>query len=130
MQSLPVNRPGSWGGGCAIRSFAHEETSGLPRSPRRAAVNRGGCGNERILGRMDMRKWSVAAALGVLMALPLIAQQKDEGAKAAGDTASSAAEASATPEGYVGSSSRAGVFAVPAVPRATPFPGPQAASTK
>jgi outer membrane protein OmpA-like peptidoglycan-associated protein len=73
-----------------------------------------------------MRKWGTAAAVGALLALPVIAQQKDEsGAKPT-------IEATATSEtpaasGIVAPATR-GVFALPAVPKATPFPGPQAAS--
>jgi hypothetical protein len=70
---------------------------------------------------MDMRKWCVAATLGSLMALPLVAQQKeDSSAKPVTETAAPA-DAPAAPENATPSTK--GVFAVPAVPRKTPFPG-------
>src|SRR5262245_26931115 len=77
---------------------------------------------------MDMRKWCAAAAVGVLLALPLIAQQKDETAK---PTESAAAPAAPAAPESVAPVTRS-VWAIPAVPRTTPFPGPQsaAASTK
>jgi OmpA family/Bacterial Ig domain len=74
---------------------------------------------------MDMRKWRAAAAVGALFALPLFAQQKDETAKPA--TEASAAGAPAASEG-VAPLTRS-VWAIPAVPRTTPFPGPQTATT-
>jgi outer membrane protein OmpA-like peptidoglycan-associated protein len=75
-----------------------------------------------------MRKWCVAATLGALMALPIVAQQKDDiSSKATADGATTA-EASPTPA--TTAPVTRGVFAVPAVPRKTPFPGPQAASKK
>jgi len=74
-----------------------------------------------------MRKLFAATAVLALFALPNFAQQKDEGA------GKPATEASA-PEGFASPSSVApatrGIFAVPTVPRSTPFPGPQAATTK
>jgi outer membrane protein OmpA-like peptidoglycan-associated protein len=75
---------------------------------------------------MDMRKWCAAAAVGALLALPLIAQQKDETAKPATEAAA-APGAPAAPES-VAPVTRS-VWAIPAIPRTTPFPGPQAAST-
>jgi outer membrane protein OmpA-like peptidoglycan-associated protein len=75
---------------------------------------------------MDMRKWCAAAAVGALLALPMIAQQKDETAKPATEGAA-APGAPAAPES-VAPVTRS-VWAIPAVPRTTPFPGPQAAST-
>jgi outer membrane protein with beta-barrel domain/OmpA family protein/Big-like domain-containing protein len=75
---------------------------------------------------MDMRKWYAAAAVGALLAFPLYAQQKDETAK----PATEAAAASETPKA---AESVAGVtrsiWAIPAAPRTTPFPGPQAATS-
>jgi len=76
---------------------------------------------------MDMRKWCAAAALGALLGLPLFAQQKDE-------TTKPAAEAAATPGAPVAPESVApvarSVWAIPATPRKTPFPGPQAAAAE
>ena len=75
-----------------------------------------------------MRKWYAAAALAALLALPLFAQQKDEGtAKPIAETAT-APEAPAAPLSVAPTAG--GVFAVPAIPKATPFPGPQAAAKK
>ena len=77
-----------------------------------------------------MRKWYAAAAVGALFALPLIAQQKDESA-AKPETESAAVPATATLDAPAAPASLApstrGVFALPAVPKATPFPGPQSA---
>ena len=71
-----------------------------------------------------MRKWCAAAAVGALLAFPLIAQQKDDNApKPASEVTS--ADSTAAPEATASGTTR-GVFAVPAVPRPTPFPGPQA----
>ena len=71
-----------------------------------------------------MRKWCAVVAIGALCALPLFAQQKDENAtKPATDAAS---ETSASPESSAPVTR--GIFALPAVPKATPFPGPQAAT--
>jgi outer membrane protein OmpA-like peptidoglycan-associated protein len=72
-----------------------------------------------------MRKWCAAAAVGALFALPLLAQQRDEGATKSAVATSSEAPAAPAPSTPV---SRSGVFAIPAIPRTTPFPGPQAAS--
>ena len=73
-----------------------------------------------------MRKWCAAAAVGTLLALPLFAQQKDDTAKPA-TTAAAAGETTAAPENVAPLMRSA--WAVPAVPRTTPFPGPQAATT-
>jgi hypothetical protein len=71
-----------------------------------------------------MRKWCVALAMGALFALPLIAQQKDEStAKPATEAAGEAVAAPANVAPVVRSA-----WALPAVPKATPFPGPQAAT--
>jgi hypothetical protein len=73
-----------------------------------------------------MRKWCAAAALGALFALPLFAQQKDDGAaKSASDTPA-AVDAPAAQPGMA--TATRGLFALPAVPKATPFPGSQAAA--
>ena len=73
-----------------------------------------------------MRKWCAAAAVGTLLALPLFAQQKDDTAKPA-TTAAAAPETTAAPES-VAPLTRS-LWAIPAAPRTTPFPGPQAATT-
>ena len=73
-----------------------------------------------------MRKWCAAAAVGTLLALPLFAQQKDDTAKPA-TTAAAAPETTAAPES-VAPLPRS-LWAIPAAPRTTPFPGPQAATT-
>jgi hypothetical protein len=68
-----------------------------------------------------MRKWCAATAVAALLAFPLFGQQKDDSANqpTTGTTASAdAPSATAT----------RGVFALPAAPKATPFPGPQAAA--
>jgi len=71
-----------------------------------------------------MRKWCAAAAVGALLAFPLIAQQKDETAKPGTEAAATAgAPASESAAPFTRS-----VWAIPAVPRTTPFPGPQAAA--
>jgi outer membrane protein OmpA-like peptidoglycan-associated protein len=71
-----------------------------------------------------MRKWC-AAAVAALLALPVIAQQKDENAAKPATEAAETSEAPVAPA--AAASSTRGIFAVPAVPKATPFPGPQAA---
>jgi outer membrane protein OmpA-like peptidoglycan-associated protein len=79
-----------------------------------------------------MRNWCAALAMSALLALPLCAQQKAGGS--ADDTASpsntaektTATENSAAVKGdLIGSKN---LFALPAMPRPTPFPGPQAAA--
>ena len=73
-----------------------------------------------------MRKWYALAAVAALSAFPALAQQKDDSTtKSVVDTAASS-DAPAAPVSVV--SATRGVFAVPAVPKATPFPGPQASS--
>lgn len=79
-----------------------------------------------------MRNWCAALAMSALLALPLCAQQKSGGA--ADDTANArtAAEKTASAESSpaakdILTGSRT-LFALPALPRPTPFPGPQAAA--
>lgn len=70
-----------------------------------------------------MRKSFVVIAMGALLALPLMAQQKSDVTGAAG----SSAEKGAVPEKKAASSEVVplkGIFALPATPRPTPFPGP------
>ncbi|HEY6128940.1 MAG TPA: Ig-like domain-containing protein [Candidatus Acidoferrum sp.] len=74
-----------------------------------------------------MRKWCTAAAVAALVfALPVFAQQKDD--SAVQPATATTANAPAAPASV--SRSTRGVFALPAVPKATPFPGPQASSKK
>jgi outer membrane protein OmpA-like peptidoglycan-associated protein len=75
---------------------------------------------------MEMRKLFAATAVMALMALPGSAQQKDE--SAAKPDASAATENAASPSNA--SPATRGVFAVPAGPRATAFPGPQSDKKK
>jgi outer membrane protein OmpA-like peptidoglycan-associated protein len=75
-----------------------------------------------------MRKWCATLGMGALFALPLFAQQKDESAAKSASEAAAAADAPAAPESAAPATR--GIFALPVVPKATPFPGPQAAATK
>ncbi len=79
-----------------------------------------------------MRNWCAGLVMSALLALPLCAQQKSTGT--GDDTANAAAiaEKSATSSNAAGGSNAAassktvgmkGVFALPATPRPTPFPG-------
>jgi outer membrane protein OmpA-like peptidoglycan-associated protein len=72
---------------------------------------------------MEMRKSFVVLAMGAFLALPLMAQQKSDGTGAAGSPAGKAgvAEKKAASSEVVPVK---GVFALPAAPRPTPFPGP------
>src|SRR5262245_43606829 len=74
---------------------------------------------------MDMRKWCLAAAVGALFALQLFAQQKDETTKPATEATTAGAPAASESVAPLTRS----VWAIPAAPRTTPFPGPQAATT-
>jgi len=70
-----------------------------------------------------MRKSFVVLAMGAFLALPLVAQLKSDGTGVAG----APAEKGAVPEKKAASSEVVpvkGVFALPATPRPTPFPGP------
>src|SRR5256886_9737309 len=71
------------------------------------------------LRRKEMRNWCAALAMGALLALPLCAQQRNSGAD--GDTANAA-------EKDADSSKAQRLFALPATPRPTPFPGAAAAA--
>jgi hypothetical protein len=71
-----------------------------------------------------MRKWCAAAAVGALFALPLIAQQKDDSATKPNPEISARSNTPAAPESAAPANH--GIFAMPAIPKATPFPGPQA----
>src|SRR5260370_19394531 len=76
-----------------------------------------------------MRKSCLVMAMSVFLALPLFAQQKSSGAND-GNTGT-AAEKSA-PASSASRNSRVvhvnGIFALPAAPRPTPFPGPAPAA--
>ena len=73
-----------------------------------------------------MRKWCAATAVAALLAFPLFGQQKDDNAAQPATGSTVAAEAPAAPAS-VARSTR-GIFALPEVPKTTPFPGPQAAA--
>src|SRR5215467_9857615 len=74
--------------------------------------------------RIDMRKLVLAAAVAALFALPNYAQQRDDSAaKPATDSSATEAPAAAVTT----APATRGIFLVPAIPRNTPFPGPQAA---
>ncbi len=71
-----------------------------------------------------MRNWCAALAMGALLALPLCAQEKNGGASGA----SAPAEKGAAVSNAAGSSKMVvakGIFALPATPRLTQFPGGQ-----
>src|ERR1700676_3041325 len=83
------------------------------------------------LRRKEMRNWCAALALGGLLALPLCAQQNSSGAADDRNGAATTAGKSAASSNAVGNGKAAvakGVFAFPATPRPTPFPGPEAAA--
>jgi outer membrane protein OmpA-like peptidoglycan-associated protein len=74
-----------------------------------------------------MRKSCLILAVSVCLAWPLIAQQKSGGAADGRNGAAAAPEKSAAPGKTEANSTVVpgkGVFAVPATPRPTPFPGP------
>src|SRR5260370_18147028 len=73
-----------------------------------------------------MRNWCAALGMSALLALPLCAQQKSTGAGDETTTVATSAEKSATSSNAAGSGNavpRKGVFALPATPHPTPFPG-------
>jgi outer membrane protein OmpA-like peptidoglycan-associated protein len=78
-----------------------------------------------------MRNWCAALAMSAFLALPLCAQQRKSAADDETTNTAAAAEKSAA-SGNAGEISKPmaakGVFALPATPRPTPFPGPAAAS--
>jgi outer membrane protein OmpA-like peptidoglycan-associated protein len=73
---------------------------------------------------MFMRKWCAATAVAALLAFPLFGQQKDDSA----NQPPTETTASADPPSATAARATRGVFALPAAPKATPFPGPQAAA--
>src|SRR5258708_24385203 len=90
----------------------------------------------RELRRVEMRNWCAALVMGGLLALPLCAQQKSSGAGHETTNAANREKSATSNNGAVGGSAAAnsivtaskGVFALPATPRPTPFPGPAADS--
>jgi outer membrane protein OmpA-like peptidoglycan-associated protein len=74
-----------------------------------------------------MRKWCATTAVAALLAFPLLGQQKDDNAAQPTTGTTSTAEAPASAGASAGRATR-GVFALPAAPKATPFPGPQKAA--
>src|SRR5258708_1273866 len=76
---------------------------------------------------MFMRKWCAATAVAALLAFPLFGQQKDDNAAQPNTGITAVADASAPAPATAVHATR-GVFALPAVPKTTPFPGPQAAT--
>ena len=74
-----------------------------------------------------MGKWCVVVVMGALLALPGFAQQRTSGTE---DNAGTAAEAAkpAAETSVVNVVPAHSFFAMPATPRATPFPGPAAAA--
>ena len=71
-----------------------------------------------------MRNWFAALAMGALLALPLCAQEKNGGASGASAPAEKGAAAS-SPAASSKVVVAKGIFALPAAPRPTPFPGGQ-----
>jgi outer membrane protein OmpA-like peptidoglycan-associated protein len=91
------------------------------------------------LRRNEMRNWCAALVMSALLALPLCAQQKSSGAGDETATAATAADKNATSTIAAGGSNAAasskpvatkGLFAMPATPRPTPFPGGTPPETK
>jgi outer membrane protein OmpA-like peptidoglycan-associated protein len=75
-----------------------------------------------------MRNWCAALAVGALLALPLCAQEKNSGPSGESSGAAAAEEKNAAASNAAASSKIVvvkGVFALPATPRPTPFPGGQ-----
>src|SRR2546427_12604837 len=78
-----------------------------------------------------MRNWCAALVMSGLLALPLYAKEKSSGAGDDTTTAAANREKSAASGNSPGSNrsvAAKGVFALPATPRPTPFPGPAAAA--
>src|SRR5246500_4629255 len=76
---------------------------------------------------MFMRKWCAATAVAELLAFPLFGQQKDDSINQPTTGTTTGSDAPAAPSATAARATR-GVFALPAAPKATPFPGPQAAA--
>jgi outer membrane protein OmpA-like peptidoglycan-associated protein len=75
-----------------------------------------------------MRKWCAATAVAALLAFPLFGQQKDDSAAQPTTGTAAIADANTAAPAPVVHGTR-GIFALPEAPRATPFPGPQAAAS-
>src|ERR1700737_73487 len=73
-----------------------------------------------------MRRLCLTVGLSAMLALPLWAQQGAQGTR---DVAKNAAAANAAESTNAVPAASRNSFAVPLVPRATPFPGPAAASS-
>jgi outer membrane protein OmpA-like peptidoglycan-associated protein len=74
-----------------------------------------------------MGKWCVVVVMGALLALPGLAQQKNSGAEETSTNSSETAKPAAGSDA-VNVAPAHNFFAMPATPRATPFPGPAAAA--
>jgi hypothetical protein len=72
----------------------------------------------------DWRQWMAVVAGSAILAVSACGQNKDGASADANHAVSAAAEKNAAPSSHV--NSRAGVFALPATPWPTPFPGPAA----
>src|SRR5260370_428143 len=87
---------------------------------------------------VEMGDWGAALVMSGLLALPLCAQQKSSGGgdhtTDAADRGKSATSSNTAGGGRAVGSSKPvatkGVFALPATPRPSPFPGPAAADTR
>src|SRR6266849_5720038 len=115
---------GAWGGrsnklkSCDAPNGARREQRAVARRARKPI----GIGWIK-LRRNEMRNWCAALAMSALLALPLCAQQKSGGA---GDDTANAATTSEKSAPSIKAVAAKGVFALPATPRPTPFPGPAA----
>ena len=79
-----------------------------------------------------MRNWCLASALSVLLASPLCAQQKAAGPDDTSSRSEAAVKSGETSNVFPADrlSFSEDIFAIPAAPRAKPFPRPQAATAK
>jgi len=71
-----------------------------------------------------MSKWCLTVVVGALLALPSFAKHKNSGVEDGIPTATDAAAKSADASDAVNVAPAPDFFAMPAMPRATPFPGP------
>jgi hypothetical protein len=74
-----------------------------------------------------MRKWCAVLVLGMLMAIPAVAQEKSDATGDATTTTATATDnsaAAASTESTIAVAPASNIFAVPMPPRATPFPAP------
>jgi len=80
-----------------------------------------------------MRNWCAALAMSALLALPLCARQNKGGTDGETKNAAANAEKNAASDSATGGSKAVaanGIFALPATPRPTPFPGSAAAAAE